>query len=54
MFYSTDSLRQEAIIVSNKSKISDSAATQTKWWRLKGDRTELGVYSGKFVCPCRQ
>ena len=19
----------------------------------KGDRTELGVYSGKFVCPCR-
>ena len=23
---------------------------QTKWWRLKGDRTELGVYSGKFVC----
>ena len=23
---------------------------QTKRWRLRGDKTEVGVYFGKFVC----
>ena len=28
----------------------NSAAMQTERWRLKWDRTELCLYSGKFVC----
>ena len=28
--------------------VSNSAVMQIEWWRLKWDRTELGIYSGKI------
>ena len=47
MFNSTDSLRQEALV---SDKFLIVLPRKQKRWRLKGNRTELGVYSGKFEC----